>query len=312
MIVTRLIGGLGNQLFQYAFGHSLARRTYQTLLIDDSAFEEYRLHPLAIDHFNISASRLSDADRSRVPGKFRRTPVGRALDQFGRRIVPGYVGALPVRREKPFGFRESMRTSERDLYLDGYWQSEKFFPGLRDSLREEFRLREQPSETTLRLSEQMNNENSVAIHVRRGDYVTSSKAKQIYRTLDADYYRSCLLDLAARETDLKLYLFSNDVPWCESNLDVGIPFTPVQHTDGQTAHEDLHLIAQCRHVVIANSTFSWWGAYLGRPHDSRRVYYPEPWFHPGTLDGSAMGCEDWISEASLAERSSREISRRAA
>ncbi|KLU01744.1 Alpha-1,2-fucosyltransferase [Rhodopirellula islandica] len=312
MIVTRLIGGLGNQLFQYAFGHSLARRTYQTLLIDDSAFEEYRLHPLAINHFSISASRLSDVDRSRVPGKFRRTPVGRAWDQFGRRMVPGYVGALPVRREKPFGFRESLITPERDLYLDGYWQSEKFFPGLRESLREELRLRETPSETTQRLSEQMNTENSVAIHVRRGDYVTSTKAKQIYRTLDADYYRSCLLDLAARETDLKLYLFSNDVPWCESNLDVGIPFTPVQHTDGQTAHEDLHLIAQCRHVVIANSTFSWWGAYLGQSHASRRVYFPEPWFHPGTLDGSAMGCDDWISEASLAERSSREISRRAA
>jgi hypothetical protein len=312
MIVTRLIGGLGNQLFQYAFGHSLARRTYQTLLMDDSAFKEYRLHPLAIDHFCISASRLSEADRSRVPGKFLRTPVGRVWDQFGRRMVPGYDGALPVRREKPFGFQEALLTPERDLYLDGYWQSEKFFPGLRESLREEFRLRELPSETTQRLAEQMKNENSVAIHVRRGDYVTSAKAKQIYRTLDAEYYRSCLLDLAAREIDLKLYLFSNDVPWCEANLDVGISFTPVQHTDGQTAHEDLHLIAQCRHAVIANSTFSWWGAYLGQPHVSRRVYYPEPWFHPGTLDGSAMGCDDWISEASLTESTSSGIARRAA
>ena len=311
MIVTRLIGGLGNQLFQYAFGHSLARSTYQTLLIDDSAFIDYRLHPLAIDHFTISASRLSDADRSRVPGKFLRTPVGRALDKVSR-FVPGYQGVLPVRREKPFGFRESLLARESDLYLDGYWQSEKFFPGLRGSLREEFQLREQPSETTRRLSAQMKSENSVAIHVRRGDYVTSAKAKQIYRTLDADYYRRCLLDLAAHETDLKLYLFSNDVPWCESNLDVGIPFTPVQHTDGATAHEDLHLIAQCRHVVIANSTFSWWGAYLGQLHPARRVYYPEPWFHPGTLDGSAMGCDDWISEASLEEQSSLKSSRRAA
>lgn len=311
MIVSRLIGGLGNQMFQYAFGFSLARQTSQCLLVDDSAFESYRLHPLAIDHFTISASRLSRGDRKRVPGKFRRTPVGRAMDSIGRRVIPGYSGALPVRREKPFGYRDCLVKPSRDLYLDGYWQSERFFPGLRDSLRQEFQLREAPSEITCRLANQMKSESSVAIHVRRGDYVTSPKAKQIYRTLDADYYRRCLLDLAGREHNLQLYLFSNDVPWCLQNLDVGIPFTPIQHTDGQTAHEDLHLISCCQHAIIANSTFSWWGAYLGRSDSNRRVYYPDPWFHPGTLDGSGMGCDDWIAESDV-ETSKREMRRTAA
>ena len=293
MIVTRLIGGLGNQLFQYAYGLCLAEQSQLPLYLDDSAFKTYTLHALDIDRFAVTAERLPDGLRSRVPGRYRGASRLRDwLDQKTGR-------SLTLRREKPFGYQTRYLAPKADLYLDGYWQSERFFPGVEQRLREEFRPVESLSDESLRIADDMQRTEGVAVHVRRGDYVTDPEAARVFRTVGADYYRACLQDLAAAVSGLQVFLFSNDIPWCLENLDVGLPFTPVVHNDATTAWEDLMLMGQCRHAVIANSSFSWWGAWLGAQHADRRVYHPDPWFNPGTLDGSALGCESWISESDL-------------
>ena len=318
MIVTRLIGGLGNQMFQYAYGLYLAQATQQELFIDVSGFEDYTLHALAIDNFAISAKRLPESEMHRIPGRYRGTSrVQESVQCFLGKFRKS--GSLTLRREKPFGFQAAYMESGSDLYLAGYWQGESFFPQMRAALRNEFALMDLMSSMSQDLSEQMANCNSVAVHVRRGDYVSNPETGKIYRRLDADYYRKCLNDLKQHVDNPQVFLFSNDIDWCLKNLDVGIPFTPVTHTDASTAHEDLYLISRCRHAVIANSTFSWWGAFLGntglqsesqpadsQPADShRRVYYPEPWFNPGTLNGNALGCHDWIGEQSISDNVQR-------
>lgn len=293
MIVTRLIGGLGNQMFQYACGLYLATRTQQTLYLDVSAFDTYKLHDLAIDNLSISARRLPESERQRIPGRHR--GVSRIREK-----LESLVGrSLELRREKPFGFREEYTVPGRDLYLDGYWQSEQFFPAMRKQLKDEFQPVKPLSSQTCRVADEIQKSHSVAVHVRRGDYVTDSEAKRIYRSLEADYYRTCLQDLRLHVEDARIFLFSNDVQWCLSNLDVGVPFTPVTHNGASTAFEDMYLMSRCQHAVTANSSFSWWGAFLGQEKTGRRVYYPDPWFNPGTLDGTALGCDEWISESDI-------------
>jgi len=299
MIVTRLIGGLGNQMFQYAFGLHLADQTNQKLFLDISGFETYSLHALAIDHFAITAQRLPRSDQHRIPGRYRgESRLRQAVGQLTRPFRPGNKAPLKLRREKPFGFQPGYLSPQPNLYLDGYWQGEAFFPGMRTRLLEEFTLKNAVSSASAMVAAQMTDCESVAVHVRRGDYVTNPETGRIYRSLDAGYYRTCLNDLKQYAPNVRVFLFSNDIDWCRQHLDVGIPFTPVTNNDASTAHEDLYLISQCRHAVVANSTFSWWGAFLGDHQTGRRVYYPDPWFNPGTLNGESIGCKDWINERS--------------
>ncbi|MGZ0171051.1 MAG: alpha-1,2-fucosyltransferase [Planctomycetales bacterium] len=300
MIVTRLIGGLGNQMFQYAFGSYLANQTDQELLIDVSGFETYSLHALAINHFSISADQLAPGQRRRIPGRYQGTSRLRdAVRQLTGRFQRTDNAPFKLRREKPFGFHSRYLAPRRDLYLDGYWQSEAFFPDMRTRLRQEFNLSDPLSQQSTAIADQMTQCESVAVHVRRGDYVTNPETGRIYRNLNADYYRACLRNLQQFVPDLRVFLFSNDIDWCRQHLDMGIPFSPVTHNDASTAYEDLYLMSQCRHAIIANSTFSWWGAFLGADQTGRRVYYPDPWFCPGTLNGDSVGCNDWISERSV-------------
>ena len=300
MIVTRLVGGLGNQMFQYAFGLQLAKQTSQSLYVDLKAFETYRLHSIAINHLNISACELPNVLQKRVPGRYRNQSRAReALSSVVGRWASSASGPLPLRREKPFGFRAEYLSEAEDLYLDGYWQSEQFFVGVQDEIRKEFSLKATLSDKSAQIADRMRDRPSVAVHVRRGDYVNDPETARIYRSLDASYYRSCLNDLQDRVENLQVYLFSNDIPWCMQELDVGLNFLPVTHNDAPTAYEDMYLISQCRHAIIANSSFSWWGAYLGQPDTRRRVYYPSPWFNPGTLEGSSIGAYSWISETDI-------------
>jgi len=306
MIVTRLIGGLGNQMFQYAFGLHLATQTKQSLYVDTSGFETYRLHALAINHFAISASQLPKSHRRRLPGRYRGTSRIREITDNLWGLIQPETASLKLRREKPFGYQPHYTSPTTNLYLDGYWQGEDFFPKMRAKLREEFTLAQPLTPRSRDVAAQIVQQESIAVHVRRGDYVTNDKTKKIYRNLDADYYRKCLTDIQQHIENPKVFLFSNDIDWCLKNLDVGLPVTPVTHNNAATAYEDLCLISQCRHAVIANSTFSWWGAFLARESAARRVYYPDPWFHPETLNGSALGCSDWIAERSLPQPSGKQ------
>ena len=141
-----------------------------------------------------------------------------------------------------------------------------------------------------RLREEMLNASSIAIHLRRGDYITDKP--MAIRNLSPSYYQTCVLSQLEKRPDSEVYVFSNDIPWCQDNLDLPCPVHFVDHTDIATAHEDLWLMTAADSMVIANSTFSWWGAYLGERKD-RTVYAPKSWYHTNTLDDRFINCEHW-------------------
>ena len=285
MIVARIEGGLGNQLFQYAFGTQLASIHNTDLILDLSAYDSQPQHGYLLDRFCITSRELSPQERKRIPARY----------QNDRRAVFPLIslGRKEFRRqrERPFGFAEKYLSIPDDSYLAGYWQSERFFRGVESNIRNQFRLRSPMSLESSRLREKMMSTSSIALHFRRGDYITTTPMS--VRNLSLSYYKECVHSQLEKRPDSEAYVFSNDIPWCRDNLDLPCPMHFVDHSSNATAYEDLWLMTAAESMVIANSTFSWWGAYLGERQE-RTVYAPSSWYHPRTLDDRFLNCEKWV------------------
>ena len=297
MIVARIEGGLGNQLFQYAFGTQLAYQHNTELVLDLSSYASKPAHGYMLDRCSIRARELKSEERQRIPGRYGegKRSLLQALAFAGKELTRV--------RERPFGFSEKYMSAPDDSYLVGYWQSERFFRDVTTNIREQFRPAVSMSSETLRIRDRMLNSSSIAIHLRRGDYITTKPMAA--RNLSLDYYRECVVSQLERRPESEVYVFSNDIPWCRANLDLPRPVYFVEHTNNATAHEDLWLMTAAECLVIANSTFSWWGAYLGERQE-RTVFTPKSWYHPNTLDDQSINCKDWILVGDL------EIQRQAA
>ncbi|MFK7736023.1 MAG: alpha-1,2-fucosyltransferase [Pirellulaceae bacterium] len=289
MIVTRVDGGLGNQMFQYAFGRYLANKHQTELLLDTSSYQSGPAHGFLLDKLSIEAKSLTSEQAQLVPRKYG------ASRAAGSRIeaLRSSLFSRPLARckEKSFGFDQRyLRTRDRK-YLVGYWQSEQFFPGMRAQLIREFTPRS-VSNVSRKLADEMEGSESIALHVRRGDYLSNSGAARLYVNLSLDYYRRCYADWRVGKREPRVYVFSNDQDWCRGNLHLDAPIHYVDHNSGETAHEDMWLMSRASCCVIANSTFSWWAAWLNeRPQ--KVVYAPDAWFQSGTMDDSAILCPDW-------------------
>ncbi len=285
MIVARIEGGLGNQFFQYAFGAQLASKHQTELVLDLTSYDSKPAHGYLLDKFSIEARVLRSDERKRLPGRYQseKPSILKAFTFGGN--------SLRVLREKPFGFLEKYLSAPDNCFLAGYWQSERFFRDVSSSVRRQFTPCVQMNSRTLGIREQMLNTPSIAIHIRRGDYISTQP--MAVRNLSLGYYRDCVLSRLEQRPESEVFVFSNDLPWCRDNLKLPCPVHFVEPADTASAHEDLWLMTAAECFVIANSTFSWWGAYLAERQD-RIVYAPANWFHANTLDGTNILCKDWL------------------
>lgn len=281
MIITRLIGGIGNQMFQYACGLSLARRYSVSLKIDVRGFDEQKLRRFSLHHFNISAP---VADSAELPTVSQiRSPLVRLLGPWYR------PRGLMIVRDYLTGFDSSIFSHGDRLYLDGYWQREKYFTDVCDIVRKEFTLRHPLDSANQNLVEGMRQEPSVSIHIRRGDYVAHS----LYAHCSLEYYQRAIEYLSNRYPDIKLYVFSDDPAWVQANLTTKFPTTYVIHNQGEDDYKDLMVMSQCRHHIIANSSFSWWAAWLGG-HQSGIVVAPDVWYTKPSMNTGDLVPNNWI------------------
>lgn len=290
MIVSRMDGGLGNQMFQYAFGLYLAQRHHTQLWLDISSYDQGPQHGYLLDRFQIESDALPERLMSRVPRRYRKgraSWIDRLADTF-------QLGNLARYKQTRFGFETESLQVPDNRYLVGYWQSEKYFPGLRDALLQHFQFRDPAGEKSHRIAEKILSSNSAAIHVRRGDYLKGAAAS-LYQNLDLGYYRSRLEDWAASKSDVQVFVFSNDMEWCRKNLHLPWPVHWVDHNGTDTAHEDVWLMSQAACNVIANSTLSWWAAWLNRRRE-RVVYAPPVWFRKESMDEEHLLPREWIRQ----------------
>lgn len=285
-IITRLIGGLGNQLFQYAAARALALRHGGSVKLDLSGFESYGLRRYELGSYPIAASEASADELAAVAAP---PPSGLVA-----RIVARLSGPNPSHyREPHFHFDPNLSRQALPLYIDGYWQSERYFADAREPLVRELTPRDPLEPDNARTADMIRGTQAVSLHVRRGDYVTNARTNAYHGVCSLDYYRAAVAHLAAAVPNPHFFVFSDDHAWTRENLTTGHPTTFVDANPADRGFRDLQLMSMCRHHIIANSSFSWWGAWLN-PSPSKIVTAPARWFAATDKDTSDLIPEGWV------------------
>jgi hypothetical protein len=196
-------------------------------------------------------------------------------------------------KERFLHFDQSILNLPNRAYLIGYWQSNKYFHDVENILRREFMVEAPLAGKNLEIANQIRNTNSISIHVRRGDYVSNPATTEFHGICGIEYYRLCIAELVKKVAYPHFFVFSDDHNWTHENLKIDFPVTYVDHNDSGAGYEDMRLMSLCRHNIIANSSFSWWGAWLN-PNPSKLVYAPCRWFNRSDIDTKDLVPAEWI------------------
>ena len=283
MVVVELLGGLGNQMFQYALGRRLAFERACKLKLDLSGYADDAKRSYRLDRFAIVgelATRQDVAAYFRAPRLLGRIRISRV--------------SYSVAKEKAdFVFDPTVLQQPGNLYLKGYWQNEKYFGSIEQVLRAEFRSVRAPHPTSLGIADRIEKVEGISLHVRRGDYVHDGATKAYHGVLPLEYYEEALDRVASQVAKPHIFIFSDEPEWVRNNLRCPYPGTIVGHNGEERDYEDLWLMSLCKHHIIANSSFSWWGAWLGA-NPRKIVIAPKKWIASSTIDDSDVTPAAWI------------------
>lgn len=286
-VVVRLFGGLGNQMFQYATAKSVALRNDTELILDLSWFSTASNRRHALGPFRVSTQTLEEITSKGTVGRFLRKGY-----QLTKRL-DDYLQGRPVFREKYFHFDPAVLNIRAPVCLDGYFQSEKYFLDYQDLIASEFTVAAPPSDLAQAMLEKMGAQDAICLHVRRGDYVENATTNTFHGVCSLEYYYQGLNIVSTGLLSPHCYVFSDDPEWVRANFATILPMSVVDLHGPHEAHEDLRLMAACKHFVIANSSLSWWGAWLGS-YPEKRVVVPRNWFRSGANDTKDLIPSDWI------------------
>jgi hypothetical protein len=284
MIITRLLGGLGNQMFQYAAGLALAERHRTVLKLDASWFRvrpEYEAHNrYALSCFNITEQFATAEEIDRVRGfpltRTERWSVALARLLRLRRYTERMQPAAPNRCAQDVSFQPAFFTQPDSTYLEGMWQSERYFSEIAPLLHLHFTFRYPPQPAVAALAERIRSGSSAAVHFRRGDYVTNTAFNREIGVVGLDYYRRAVGELRARHPDTTLYIFSDDIDTIEREFRPPGPHVFARFTQPWNAYDTIRLMSLCEHAIISNSTFAWWAAWLNSK-PGKTVIAPATW-----------------------------------
>lgn len=289
-VVVKINGGLGNQLFQYAAGRSLADRSDAELFLDLSFFDlppgVHTARPFALDVFK---PRYERAGPDRLANYFRIRQNSWRL-RFNR-AFPSLHTHLWI-SESSYRFDTAVSALKGHVYLDGHWQSERYFSDREQDLRRDLRFLQALSAADGALVERMNGTTAVSLHVRRGDYVSHPSANAFHGLCGPEYYAQAMAFVLERHPTATFFIFSDDLPWARENLPALGPSVFVENDRTAGDHRDMQLMANCQHHIIANSSFSWWGAWLN-PRKDKLVVAPQRWFADASIDTTDMIPANW-------------------
>jgi hypothetical protein len=286
-IIIRLVGGLGNQMFQYAAGRAVAYRTNMPLKLDIKYFEKYKLRSYQLGCFNINEDFASDKEIS-----YFKKPAKKQVISYMIHIIMNRCKRIEVIKQKIFGYNPYISKIKSSAYLDGYWQSEKYFSDVADIIRNEFTLKNRPNDENLKLLEKIKDFDSVSMHIRRGDYVSDPKTNETHGFIGLDYYNKAIGFISSRIDKPYIIVFSDDIYWARRNFTTSLPVYFISNDNGNDC-EQLWLMSKCKHHIIANSSFSWWGAWLSG-NDSKIVIAPEKWFADKAMESRDIYVDSWV------------------
>ena len=288
MKIVNIIGGLGNQMFQYAFAYALQMRNpEEQVLIDTSIFRGYHLHNgFELDRlFGLRLPVAGKEDLCRVTRYIPYYPLSRLV----RKIMP------PLKTvyldPEYLSFDPAAMTQSGDVYYDGYWQTEKYFWDIRDTVLDLFTFKDVLRPYSAELAERISGTDSVAIHVRREDYTQASNYRGI---CDFDYYDRAISKAKEFVQDPCFFVFSDDPLWCKRNLSPMLGAAETVFVEGNTgvnSSDDMRLMSVARCNILANSSFSWWAAYLNRRGDKLAIVPPK-WVNE--VESRDVYLDSWI------------------
>ena len=275
MKIVKILGGLGNQMFQYALYLALKKHFHdEKIMIDTSCFIGYPLHNgFELDKiFSLNTPVATWWDRLKVGYPYHNYRCW----QIGKYIMPNRKTMCV--ESKDFTYDNSVLTQAGDRYFDGYWQHEEYFCDVRSVILKKFAFPPTMDERNRALIEKLSHTESVSLHIRRGDYVNHHLFRGI---CDLDYYKRAVEYMEKQVTPHVYCIFSNDIEWCETHLRDLLPNKVIIYVDwnkGAQSFVDMQLMSLCSHNIIANSSFSWWGAWLNcNPY--KVVIVPQKWLN---------------------------------
>lgn len=275
MIISNLLGGIGNQMFQAACGRALSLRTGQPLKLAVDQFETYGLHHgyQISKIFTWQPELASTADLRELIG-WQSHPLVRKV--LGRPAMRAWSNRRWA-NEPHLHFWPGLASVQGPCYLHGYWQSERYFADCAAQIRADFTFTLEPDAADMAILEQMQAAPSVSLHVRRGDYLHAKNAG-LFAPIGVDYYRLALAHVRQRVPGARCFAFSDDPAWVMEHLaPLEQPLVVVSHNGGARGARDMRLMAAASHHIVANSTFSWWAAWLN-PSPHKIVVAPRQWF----------------------------------
>lgn len=293
MIIANIVGGLGNQMFQYACARALALELNFPLKVTIDMFGHYasRRCPELERVFSLKTEVAQPKELRRMIGVLCTPPAV-------RRVLGGKMFAflMPPRFiiEPHFHFWDGLLDQARTGgYLQGYWQSERYFSKHMATIRSDFTFRQPLTGRNSELVRAIHESIAVSVHVRRGDYVSNPKILSVHGVCAPGYYFKAMERLRQAVPEARFFVFSDDPQWVTEML---VPHYPdlvlAEHNRGENSFNDMRLMSLCRHHIIANSSFSWWGAWLN-PDPGKIVIAPRNWFANGT-NSTDLIPDTWI------------------
>lgn len=314
MIISKISMGLGNQMFQYAAGRALSLHKNVPLALDLSSYEGYHLRRFELESiFTVQVAKATNEElksyQLKQPLKsiwnkllpfnrmfyyhlpYEMTFEKRTILQLSELVSPSYRKRTFI--EPHYHYEPNFNKAPYDVHLIGYWMSWRYFEKYDNEIRQDFTFRRSLINHLSGVDNEMTNSNSVSIHIRRGDFA-SEKNKRLHGVIPISFYQKAIELIASEIPSIQLYIFSDDIRWSKENLNTKFPAVFVSGEITKTSYEDFYLMSRCKHNIIANSTFSWWAAYLNNnPH--KMVIAPKKWYNKSSYNYKDVYPLSWIT-----------------
>lgn len=292
-IIVNVRGGLGNQMFQYAFAYGVSKKINQPFELDISDFDTY-WHPYKpntywnlyqLDAFKMEARLTSHKTKPK-----KRNLVNRTVKIL--KIIKRKFLTKNYYQEPHYHFDKNVFTVKNNTYFMGYWQSEDYFKEYREELLKEFALKAPLQEKSQQYKKDILSNNAVSLHIRRGDYLTGV-GSNFYNIYDLGYYQKAVKHITQHIPEVCFYIFSDDLAWVKDNLAFIKNKIFIESDKNIPDYEEMYLMSLCKHNIIANSSFSWWGAWLNQ-NNEKIVIAPQKWCNDSLHDTINLIPNDWI------------------
>ncbi len=283
-IIIKFNGGLGNQMFQWAFGSALEKKTGVKVFFDMSFFEKKYARPYELNIFNLDIKFIKN-----LWLKLKLKIIWKLRKKLHNKKFLG----LSFYSEPHFEFDENLFKVKPNTYIEGFFQSEKYFKDIGTEIRADFQFKNLPDEENQKLIEKIGTTNSISLHIRRCDYVKKKRYKNLYAKCTLDYYKRGVEYIEGKYNNPTLFIFSDDINWVMENLNLPYESVYVSHNTGNKSYEDMRLMSLCKHNIIANSSFSWWGAWLN-DNKEKIVIAPQKWFYDEKIFQEDVIPQNWV------------------